>query len=164
MKLLFLLFLFVYSESECTRGSFVDLTSSNTLTEVREKCLTPKFSREALKQYIIFKQINHPEIAYAQALLETGGFTSRIYRENNNLFGMKLAKKRRTVATGEKYGHAVYNNWQESVDDYLLWQQQFKRTPILTEKQYYRLLDAIYAEDTTYIQVVKIVRKRNDFI
>lgn len=127
-------------------------------------CEIPRFTRENLKQYLLEKEILHPEIVYAQAVLETGDFTSRIFRENHNLFGMKLAKKRRTLAIGEQYGHACYNNWQESVDDYLLWQKMWVKTPTRTEYQYYKLLDRTYAEDTTYVDIVKVVRKRNDWI
>lgn len=156
-RLLFLLFLV----GGVREPLLVESTSSNTLS-TRIECYIPKFTRNNLKCYLLEKGILHPEIVYAQAVLETGGFTSRIFKENHNLFGMKLAKRRRTLATGERYNHAVYNNWQESVDDYLLWQQQFKITPIQTERQYYRLLDRIYAEDPHYIKVVKIVRKRND--
>lgn len=125
-------------------------------------CEIPKFSKENLQEYLISNCVLHPEIAYAQAVLETGNFTSRIFRENNNLFGMKLAEKRRTLAVGERYGHACYDTWQDSVDDYLLWQQQWLRTPIESEKDYYRLLDRVYAEDPNYIKVVKIVRKQNN--
>lgn len=121
----------------------------------------PKFSKEALWCYILEKNILHPEIVYAQAVLETGNFKSKIFRENHNLFGMKLAKVRPTVATGERYKHATYCHWTDSVDDYLLWQQMWQKTPIETEHQYFKLLDRLYAEDPNYIKVVKLVRERN---
>lgn len=57
----------------------------------------------------------------AQAAHETGNFTSKIFKQNNNLFGMKLPKKRKTTATGEKYGHATYESIQDSVKDYSLY-------------------------------------------
>lgn len=140
---------------------FDDFTSSITLSET---CEPPKFTKEALKCYIIQKGILHPEIVYAQAVLETGNFKSCIFRENNNLFGMKLAKVRPTTAIGYNYGHAAYNNWQESVDDYLLWQQMWQQTPIHTESHYFELLDRLYAEDPRYVEVVKIVKERNELI
>lgn len=57
----------------------------------------------------------------AQAAHETGNFTSKIFKENNNLFGMKLPKQRKTTATGEKYGHATFNNIEDAVKDFKLY-------------------------------------------
>ena len=37
----------------------------------------------------------------AQAAHETGNFTSKIFKENNNLFGMKKPAVRKTYAIGE---------------------------------------------------------------
>jgi hypothetical protein len=57
----------------------------------------------------------------AQAVHETGNFTSHIYKENNNLFGMKLAAIRPTTATGENYDHATYKSIEDSIQDYIYW-------------------------------------------
>ena len=144
-------------------GPSRDLKPSKLIDfKVVEECPIPTFSETNLKLYLLELGIKHPEIVYAQAVLETGRFRSRIFRENHNLFGMKASKKRFSTAIGERYGHAVYNNWRESVDDYLLWQSQWKITPIEHEWQYYRLLDRVYAEDPSYVRVVKIVRKQNE--
>ena len=61
------------------------------------------------------------KLIVAQAGFETGNFTSVIFKENNNLFGMKLAKVRKTTAIGENRGHAVYRNLEECVKDYWLY-------------------------------------------
>ena len=52
---------------------------------------------------------------------ETGDFKSPVLVENNNLFGMKLPKKRPTTATGENRGHATYNSLTDSIVDFYLW-------------------------------------------
>lgn len=62
----------------------------------------------------------------AQAAHETYGFISRIYQENNNCFGMKLALIRKTTATGEKYGHATYDNLEQCIKDYKIYYKNFK--------------------------------------
>lgn len=104
---------------------------------------------------------------FAQAVLETGEFSSTIFKENNNLFGMKWVNdfktehKRPTVAVGSRYGHAVYSKWRNSVYDYLLWQQMFKKTPIETEEQYFRLLSTKYAESPSYVQVLRYMMRQN---
>ena len=131
--------------------------------EIREN--NDIFAPEKLKNYIIEKGIKHPEIVYAQAILETGHFKSVIFKENNNLFGMKYIhdcncsinrkNARKTTAIGSKYNHAVYRNWKESVDDYLLWQQMFKITPIEEEEDYLKLLQDKYSESPRYAKVIK---------
>jgi uncharacterized FlgJ-related protein len=57
----------------------------------------------------------------AQAAHETANFTSKIFLENNNLFGMKLALVRKTTATGQKNGHATYTNLRDCVKDFTIY-------------------------------------------
>ena len=57
----------------------------------------------------------------AQALHETGGLKSDIFQENNNPFGMKLARKRATFAIGENRGHATFDSIESAVADFDLW-------------------------------------------
>ena len=137
----------------------VDKVYCTSVVYEAEETPKPEFSKEALWCYILEKNILHPEIVYAQAVLETGNFTSRIFRESHNLFGMKLPKIRPTVATGERYGHATYCHWKDSVDDYLLWQEMWSN--IETEAVYYTLLQRVYAEDQNYTRLVKTIRKQN---
>jgi len=124
---------------------------------------TNEFNETNLINYIKSKELKHPHIVFAQAKLETGNFSSTIFKENNNLFGMKYvkdfrqSKTRPTTAIGSKYSHAVYKHWKESVDDYLLWQQMFKKTPIAKEEDYFKLLGKRYAEDKRYVKVLKVI-------
>lgn len=60
-------------------------------------------------------------ILVAQSLHETGNFKSKVFRENNNLFGMKEASVRPETADGTRNGHAFYSNPKESAEDMLLW-------------------------------------------
>ena len=81
----------------------------------------------------------------AQALLETGYFTSRVCLENNNLFGL------RRPSNGSYY---AFNSWEESVKAYKDYvQYKYKGG------NYYDFLNRIgYAENQTYlIKVGKIV-------
>lgn len=68
------------------------------------------------------------KIITAQAAHETGGFTSYLYHVNKNAFGMKLPKVRRTTAIGENKGHAVYESYLDSVNDFYLW-YKFSKLP-----------------------------------
>ena len=110
------------------------------------------FSKENMIKLIIDLNIAHPDIVMAQAIIESGNFKSNIFKENNNLFGMKMPEYRKTTAIGINRGHAVYRNWRESVIDYALWQG--KRARYSTTNQYLRRLRS-YAADPNYITKIK---------
>lgn len=115
-----------------------------------------EFTPEKLQHYLTDLNIKFPHIVYAQACLETGNFTSEVFRNNRNLFGMKEAKKRATTNCGTDLGHAVYFTWRESVLDYALYQTAFL-SEISTEEEYYNYLSQFYAEDPTYVSKVKTI-------
>ena len=69
------------------------------------------------------------EMITAQAAHESANFTSKIFRQNNNPFGMKLPETRFTYATGENLGHAVYDDLEAAVYDYWLYYQARKYPP-----------------------------------
>jgi uncharacterized FlgJ-related protein len=98
--------------------------------------------------------IAYPDVVFAQARLETGNFTSKVFRENNNLFGMKLPRVRSTTAIGEQNNHASYIRWQHSVADYKLWQDEVIKK-YRTKRAYLRYLSKHYAEDKKYIHKLK---------
>ena len=117
--------------------------------------ITPQyylFSKENMIKLIIELNIAHPDIVIAQAIIESGNFKSNIFKENNNLFGMKMPEYRKTTAIGINRGHAVYSSCRESVIDYALWQG--KRARYSTKNQYLRRLKS-YAADPNYITKIK---------
>lgn len=95
-----------------------------------------------LYQYLIELGFNYyqAQLITAQAAHETGNFTSDIFKQNNNLFGMKYAKQK--FAAGEKNGHAYYNTLEDSAKDF---------------KIYYSLNDynPTYKDIQTYIEALK---------
>lgn len=94
--------------------------------------------------------VQHPDIVYAQAILETGYFNSRVYREYNNLFGLYNSR------TKDYY---KFNHWTESVIAYLEYIQYKYKPP----GDYYEFLDSIgYAEDEQYISKLRKIVNRND--
>lgn len=119
------------------------------------------FSREDLKAYILELNVRFPHIVLAQAELETGGFKSNIFKENNNLFGMKVATRRPTTNKGEENGHAYYENWRESVVDYAFYSAQYL-SKIKTEEEYLEYLRQSYAEDPNYVnKLINIINKNH---
>lgn len=103
----------------------------------------------------------YPHITLAQAKLESGNFTSKIFKESHNLFGMKEAKVRINLAEGTQYSHAYYRNWYESLLDYAFWSATYAYK-CKTEEQFYQLLGAQYAEASNYVESLKrIVEEEN---
>lgn len=119
-----------------------------------------EFSRDKLKEYILELNIRYPHIVLAQAEIESGHFKSSIFKENNNLFGMKVATRRPTTNKGEENGHAYYDNWRESVVDYAFYSAQYL-SDIKSEKEYLEYLKQNYAQDTSYVSKIKIILKNN---
>lgn len=117
---------------------------------LREADEANKFSPEKLKVYILELNIKYPHIVLAQTHIETGHYTSHIFIENNNLFGMKVATQRPTTNKGEESGHAYYENWKESVVDYAFYQAKYL-SDIRTDKEYLEYLKKYYAEDPSYM-------------
>lgn len=104
-----------------------------------------------LKQWYGYKDIS-TELIYAQAKHETGNFTSRIFRENKNLFGMREPSIRPRSTSGSAHGHATFSSLFNSVRDYFQRQKYFKIGGQSDDQFMVNTVDSGYAEDTQYIQ------------
>ena len=113
-----------------------------------------EFSADKLIGMIKKMNFKYPYIVYAQAILESSNFHSRIFIENHNIFGMKQAVIRITKSLGTQYEHAYYKNWMESLDDYALYSSTYL-SPLNTESEYFNYLGQNYAEDTQYVSKLK---------
>jgi hypothetical protein len=110
------------------------------------------FSEKALVSLMEELKIKYPEIALSQARLETGNFTSAIFKENHNLFGMKMAEIRPTSAIGINRGHALYTDWKQSVIDYALFQSFIISKLKTVNKDTYRAhIQKYYSETSDYL-------------
>lgn len=114
--------------------------------------LSNDFSEKALIALMKELKIKYPEVALSQARLETGNFTSDIFKENHNLFGMKMAELRPTSAVGVNRGHALYTNWKESVVDYALFQSFIiSRLKNVSKDAYREHIQKYYSETSDYL-------------
>jgi uncharacterized FlgJ-related protein len=113
-----------------------------------------EFTKENLLNYIIKIDICYPRVVMAQAQIETGHFTSKIFKDNNNLFGMKYPRQRQTTAIGIINNHSVYENWMSAVDDYKLWQDNMIHRAS-NKDQYISYLGRSYAKDKRYTLMIK---------
>lgn len=120
-----------------------------------------QFSKESLKEEIKRMNFKYPDIVYAQAIEETGRFKSAVFKQNNNLFGLKIPNLRPTLAVGENLNHAKFKNWHDSLVEMALWQAQ-NTNNIYTKEEYFKLLDAIYAEKEGYSTRLKNIIKQNN--
>lgn len=112
------------------------------VVEVKPSFFT-KSPKDGLKEALGYYGVYHPEIVYAQAVLETGNFKSDLCINGNNLFGLYNSKEK------EYY---KFDNWTESVEAYIDYIQYKYKPP----NDYYQFLDNIgYAEDPNYVNKLK---------
>lgn len=105
----------------------------------------PELTIPNLYKEIIRNGILYPKIVLAQAILETGWFSSSVCRNKHNLFGLTNPR------TGKYY---EFNHWTESVRAYYT-KVQYK----YKGGNYLLWLDEIgYAENPNYIKaVIKVI-------
>ena len=160
--LLFVLCLIVYLTFRFgyTYGGLGKSVVSKDKTEYENELLIintlKTFSEKNLVDYLLELNIKFPDIVFSQARYETGNFKSLVFRENNNLFGMKQAYRRVNTAKGTQHNHAFYESWEESVYDYAFYQCRYLST-INNEQEYFQYLSKSYAEDHNYVTSLKNV-------
>lgn len=125
-----------------------------SLTDIEVTNAEPAFfdksPEEGLMEALEYYGVKHPNVVYAQAILETGHFRSKVYRECNNLFGLYNSRTK---------SYYKFDHWSESVVAYLDFIQYKYKPP----NDYYKFLDNIgYAEDPEYINKLKRIVNRND--
>ena len=106
-----------------------------------------KSPKEGLWEALLYYEIKHPEIVYAQAVLETGHFKSKGCTRDNNLFGLFNSREMK---------YHKFSHWSQSVEAYKNWiQNRYKDS-----EDYYTFLERIgYAEDPNYINKLKQIVK-----
>ena len=104
-----------------------------------------KSSQEGLMEALEYYEVKHPQIVYAQAILETGHFKSNVCLNYNNLFGLYDSKNK---------DYYKFNHWAESIVAYKEWIQKKYQPP----NNYYVFLEEInYASDKEYISTLKSI-------
>ncbi len=131
-------------------------------------------SIEAYQQILEKEGVLFPRIAICQNVLETGMFSSKVYKENHNPFGMKAS--RRDFDRGDKNGHAYYPHTDHlgmctvdcllpAIRDYAAWQKAWNVAKhCKTEQEYIYYIQhlpggASYAEDKLYERKILYILK-----
>ena len=114
--------------------------------------------KDSILDYMKSINLSNINVVYSQALIESGHFTSNVFIENNNMFGMKKAYYRPHFQEDyENRGYAVYQNWKRSIDDYALLQAWSYKN--LSNSEYIDKLHRIYAESDKYLQLLTEMSK-----
>jgi len=118
---------------------------------------TPKEINDSiLYQFLLNNNAWYPDILLKQAKIESANYTSNIYKNTNNLYGMKRVGKRQTTQLNNTYnGYGSYNNWCLSVLDRMLWDVFIFKGKKPSKEEYLNAMN-IYAEDDFYIQKLKL--------
>lgn len=139
----------------CVTTSFSNGITIGSKFEV----LYEEISYSNLYKEILKSGLKFPEVVFAQALLESGHFSSEVFKSENNLFGMKYPRQRTTTSLKKgKTGYANYIHWSSSVHDYKLWQSNMiSNRGKMNREEYLKLLGRVYAEDKKYILKLKSI-------
>jgi flagellum-specific peptidoglycan hydrolase FlgJ len=118
------------------------------------------FSKEKFISEVKLSRFRYPDIIIAQAYIETSHFTSQVWEQNRNLFGMKLPLTRFTLAVDVNLNHAVYKNWKASLKDRLIYEALYLHK-IKDKDEYYEFLDVNYARagGKRYSELIKEIIK-----
>lgn len=104
-----------------------------------------------LKEYATRIGIQNVDIVVNQWKIESARGTSNLAVKSRNLFGMRKHSRKQSFSIGTtKSGFAIYERWQDSVNDYLIWQMLYAKD--LTREQYLKYLQKNYAKDGNYLQ------------
>lgn len=136
------------------------LNNNNKTPNVFYDIKNDSFSTSLVKTYFEKHHVRFSHIVYAQAVLESDNFKSKLFIKNNNMFGMKVPAQRFTFATNpyDYSNYAKYDSVEDCILDYKAWQMQ-NAYNITSEEGYFNLLKSIYAEDPTYITKLKKIIK-----
>lgn len=126
----------------------------NTINKNIEYCCDTSFlTSSTLNDSILYLallhyEIKNPEIVLAQAKLESGNFTSNVYKTKNNFLGLYNSRRKEYFS---------FKHWTECIQGY----KNMIEYKLGDEEDYYDFLARIgYAEDPAYIEKVKKIEQK----
>lgn len=131
-------------EKEVYEGKILALEEELSRSILQEPDFFYLSPEDGLMDALDYYGVQCPEIVYAQAVIESGGFKSGLAVYHGNLFGLYNSKAGR---------YFRYSHWTESVKDYRD-KVQYRWNP--EKEDYYHFLDRIgYASDSLYTKKLK---------
>lgn len=125
-----------------------------------------EFSEANLRELLFLLDVPDIDIIFCQARLETSNFTSKLFREENNLFGMHMPYTRDSYAyeyviADRRSRVASYRSWQSSVLDLKCFIDYSVSKGYSTDDYYKFLVDVGYCEGDDYVDILKSMKKQD---
>lgn len=140
-KIILIILLSLFAFGLNTVGSYRSTNLEYTNTSFLQEELNDSILYLALVHY----EVKHPKAVLAQAKLESGNYTSSLFKNNNNFLGLYNSKKKK---------YFKFNYWSECILAYKDMVEYKHREG----ENYYHFLKRIgYAEDPEYIAKIKRV-------
>ena len=113
--------------------------------------------KDSIRNEVSKYGFKYPKYILAQIYIESGDLTSNVFKKNNNLFGMKVAKSRLSILNDSTStsSYCKYDHWRYSIIDRALYEATFLHSK--KEVEYFKCLGTFYAEDTKYLEKLKSV-------
>lgn len=139
---------------------------------VFQKTLAKMFAKPQANDKLIREQLEAAGYGVTQARgwaivsrVETGDYSSNLYKTYNNLFGMKQPEVRETTSTGPSpSGFASFNTREASIQDLIMYMEYFsypKDFATLSAQIKYMKTKGYFEEDmNTYLALAKDARDR----
>lgn len=131
-------------------------TNNFNLVNVKEDV----FTQEKLLEYMRKLNIKHIEFTFAQTQIESAYYSSPIFYDNKNMFGMKQSYERPTTCIGTNRNHANYENWRDAVLDFAIFQARVL-AKVKNRNEYREYIGKYYADDKEYLKKVDTKIKEN---
>lgn len=124
-------------------GGWLVLNSPKSVLKEDFLYLDKQLNRENLYNALVYYNVQYPEIVLAQAILESGNFTSDLCVSKNNFLGLYNSSKK------EFYN---FDHWTDCIIAY----KNKIQYRLKENEDYYHFLKRIkYARDLNYIKKVK---------
>ena len=99
----------LWSLGSTTNKDIMEEYSANVKIRGIKPTFLKKSLEKGLKEALRYYGVKHPDIVYAQAVLETGYFKSGLCNNSNNLFGLYNSKKKK---------YYTFNHWKDCIVAY----------------------------------------------
>lgn len=150
-------------EHICPVQDTIELSEKTIEQHIGEAILYPNsdINDSILYDYIVEIKAWYPDILLAQAKIESGSYSSTVFKKANNLYGMKQVNSRFHCQTSSFNSYGGYDSWKLSVLDRVLW-DMFIFDSIKPEREVYLRALRNYAESETYVQAIQKVINSNN--
>lgn len=147
MKKIILFILFCFISINIQQSNKLYSYCESTIEEYDDSFLRGELNDSTLYLALLHYEVKHPKAVLAQAKLESGNFTSRHCRINNNFLGLYNSRKGK---------YFTFDHWTDCIIGY----KDMVECKLREGEDYYDFLLRIgYAEDPSYIYKVKQIEQ-----